>query len=99
MYLPTGESELAYHVARLSVATLASEPPAMTYSVAAVVVVVVVSISSLGASALSSQLSVDSSQDAVAAGVTRPLCVVKPPMGLTFVVFSLHKEGEYLRTL
>jgi hypothetical protein len=69
--------------------------------VAAVVVVVVASISSPGASAPSSQLSVDSSLDAVAAGVTHPLCVVvTPSMVLTFVVFfSLHKERECLRTL
>jgi hypothetical protein len=69
--------------------------------VAAAVVAVVVSISSPGASAPSSQLSVDSSLDAAAAGVTRPLCVVvTPSIVLTFVVFfSLHKEREYLRTL
>jgi hypothetical protein len=100
-YLSAGESKVAYRVARLSVAASASGPPTTASSVAAVVVVVVASISSPGASAPSSQLSVDSSLDAVAAGVTHPLCVVvTPSMVLTFVVFfSLHKERECLRTL
>jgi hypothetical protein len=64
--------------------------------VAAAVVVVVVSISSLGALAPSSQLPVDSSVDAAAAGVTRPLCIVITlSMVLTFVIFfSLHKERD-----
>jgi hypothetical protein len=97
-YLSAGESKLAYRVARLSVAASASAPPTTASSVAAVVPVVV-SISSPGTSAPSSQLSVDSSLDA--AGVTRPLSVVvTPSMVLTFVVFfSLHEEREYLRTL
>src|SRR6266478_1341145 len=94
-YLSAEESKWANRVARLSVAASASGPPITASSVAAVVVVV--SISSLGPSGPSSQLSVDSSLDAATAGVARPLCVVvTPSIVLTFVVFfSLHKEREY----
>jgi hypothetical protein len=96
-YLSAGESRLAYRVARLSVAASASEPTITASSIAAAVVV---PISSPGPSAPSSQFSVDSSPDAAAAGVARPLCVIVTlSIALTFVVFfSLHKRKGMLRT-